>query len=97
MSIRVSTEDTAADRVRAARAERLESWKEITVYFHRSVRCVQRWDASESLPVHRHVHAVRRTVFAFRSELEVWSRARVIATAVQKAGTEPPIGNSALV
>ncbi len=78
MSTRAIIEETAADRVRAASAERLESWKEIAVYFRRSVRCVQRWERSESLPVHRHVHAVGGSVFAFRRELEVWSRARVI-------------------
>lgn len=78
MSIRASIEETTADRVPAARAERLESWKEIAVYFRRSVRCVQRWERCESLPVHRHLHTVGGTVFAFRSELEIWSRARAI-------------------
>lgn len=76
MSTKAFIEETAADQIPAAFAERLESWKEIAVYFRRSVRCVQRWERSESLPVHRHVHAVCGTVYAFRSELEVWSRAR---------------------
>jgi hypothetical protein len=35
---------------------RLESWKEIASYLRRTVRTVQRWEAAEGLPVHRHVH-----------------------------------------
>ncbi|MEK7752793.1 MAG: protein kinase [Acidobacteriota bacterium] len=56
--------------------ERLESWKEIAAYLGREVRTVQRWEAEEGLPVHRHPHKKLGTVYAFRSEIDNWMRAR---------------------
>jgi hypothetical protein len=55
---------------------KLGSWKEIAAYFNRSVRCVQRWERSEALPIHRHFHARAATVYAFPPELETWRFAR---------------------
>ncbi len=55
---------------------RLESWKEIAAFFHRDVRTVQRWEAREGMPVHRHLHLDRNAVFAFTSELDEWWRLR---------------------
>jgi len=57
-------------------ADRLDSWKEIACYLNRNVRTVQRWEASESMPVHRHLHAKSGSVHAFRSELDAWRRDR---------------------
>lgn len=57
-------------------ADRLESWKEIAAYLHRDVRTVQRWEAAEGLPVHRHQHKKRGSVFALRSELDAWRSSR---------------------
>jgi len=54
----------------------LESWKQIAAYLDRSERTVRRWEASEGLPVHRREHEKQDTVFAFRHELEAWSRSR---------------------
>jgi hypothetical protein len=51
---------------------RLDSWKEIACYLKRSVRCVQRWEHSENLPVRRHGHARGMSVYAFREELDAW-------------------------
>ncbi len=53
-------------------AERLESWKEIAAYLKRDVRTVQRWEKSEGLAVHRHVHHSLGTVYAYKSELDAW-------------------------
>ena len=55
---------------------RLESWKAIAAYLNRDIRTVRRWEASEGLPVHRHHHLARSTVYAFPSELEAWRAAR---------------------
>jgi Tol biopolymer transport system component len=55
---------------------RLDSWKEIAAHFGKSVRTVQRWERTEGLPVHRHVHERRGTPFAFESELDVWFTTR---------------------
>ena len=56
---------------RAARG-RLDSWKEIAAYFGRSVRCVQRWERLEAMPVHRHLHRRAASVYAYRFELDAW-------------------------
>ena len=50
----------------------LHGWKEIASHFSRSVRCVQRWERNERLPVHRHNHARGSSVYAFVKELEAW-------------------------
>ena len=47
----------------------LDSWKEISLFLKRGIRTVQRWEATEGLPVHRHQHLKRGTVFAFPSEI----------------------------
>lgn len=51
---------------------RLDSWKEIAVYLSRSVRCVQRWERVEAMPVHRHQHRRGASVYAYRLELDAW-------------------------
>jgi tetratricopeptide (TPR) repeat protein len=56
--------------------ERLDSWKEIARHFKREVRTVRRWEADEGLPVHRHFHKVRGSVYAFTSELDAWRAGR---------------------
>ena len=54
----------------------LESWKQIAAYLDRSERTVRRWEATEGLPVHRRAHERQDTVFAYRHEIESWSRSR---------------------
>jgi hypothetical protein len=54
----------------------LESWKQIAAYLGRSERTVRRWESSEGLPVHRREHEKRDSVFAFKHEIESWSRVR---------------------
>ena len=58
------------------RGERLESWKEIAAYLGRGVTTVQRWEQQEGLPVHRLPHAKKGSIFAIKSELDDWRRAR---------------------
>ena len=57
-------------------SDRLDSWKEVAAYLKRDVTTVQRWERREGLPVHRHLHDKLGSVYAFRSELDVWSRSR---------------------
>ena len=52
--------------------DRLDSWKEIAAYLRRGVRTVRRWERDEGLPVHRHVHRVLGSVYAFKSEIDRW-------------------------
>ncbi len=51
---------------------RLDSWKEIATYLKRDVRTVRRWETTEGLPVHRHLHRARPSVYAFSSEIDAW-------------------------
>jgi TolB-like protein/Flp pilus assembly protein TadD len=55
---------------------RLDSWKEIAVYLNRDVTTVQRWEKREGMPVHRHVHDKRGSVYAIPEELDEWVRSR---------------------
>jgi len=59
--------------------ERLDSWKEVAVYLKRDVRTVQRWERKEGLPIHRHVHDKKGSVFAFKSELDTWRAQRLLS------------------
>ena len=52
--------------------QRLDSWKEIATYLKRDERTVRRWEAQQGLPVHRHLHTKGASVYAFRSEIDVW-------------------------
>jgi len=52
--------------------DRLDGWKEIAAHLRRSVRCVQRWERKEGLPVLRHQHAKGATVYAYRHEVDQW-------------------------
>jgi len=54
----------------------LESWKQIAAYLERSERTVRRWETNEGLPVHRREHDKQDTVYAYKHEIESWSRSR---------------------
>jgi pentatricopeptide repeat protein len=54
----------------------LDSWKEIAVYLNRDVTTVQRWEKREGMPVHRHVHEKRGSVYAVPEELDSWIQSR---------------------
>jgi Tol biopolymer transport system component len=56
--------------------DRLGSWKAIAAYVKRDVTTVQRWERREGMPVHRHLHDKRGSVYAFRSELDAWLEGR---------------------
>jgi TolB-like protein/tetratricopeptide (TPR) repeat protein len=56
----------------------LDSWKEIAAYVKRDITTAQRWEKREAMPVHRHVHDKRGSVYAYRSELDAWLRGRAL-------------------
>ena len=58
--------------VAASPDDRLDSWKEIAAYLKRGVRTVRRWERDEGLPVHRQVHRVLGSVYAYKSEIDTW-------------------------
>src|SRR6266571_94924 len=53
-------------------SDRLDSWKQIASHFGKSERTVRRWQQIEGLPVHRHLHQQRGSVWAYRAELDQW-------------------------
>jgi TolB-like protein/Tfp pilus assembly protein PilF len=74
--------------------ERLDSWKAIAAYLKRDVTTVQRWERREGMPVHRHLHDKRGSVYALASELDAWRESR---TALDESDAAPePVGASAV-
>jgi TolB-like protein len=59
-------------RKTSAADDRLDSWKEIAAYMKREIRTLHRWEAHEGLPIHRHLHKERGSVYAYKSELDSW-------------------------
>ena len=59
-----------------AGGDRLDSWKEVAAYLKRDVRTVHRWEAEQGLPIRRHLHKKRATVYAYKAEVEAWWNAR---------------------
>jgi tetratricopeptide (TPR) repeat protein len=55
-----------------AQSRRLDSWKEIAVFFGRDERTVKRWEKERLLPVHRIPGKSKGGVFAYESELRDW-------------------------
>jgi hypothetical protein len=62
------------DRQRATRPARL--LEDVAAHLKRDHSTVQRWERREDRPVHRHIHDRLGSVYAFRSELDAWQRAR---------------------
>jgi TolB-like protein len=80
--------------VAASPEDRLDSWKEIAAYLRRGVRTVRRWEREEGLPVHRQVHRVLGSVYAYKSEIESWRQSgqRRPAASPSTAGrSDPPV------
>jgi hypothetical protein len=57
----------------------LQSWKEIGAYLQKDITTVRRWEKKEGLPVHRHTHERRSTVYAYPSEIDGWRASRKVA------------------
>ena len=68
--------------------DRLDSWKDIAAYVKRDVSTVQRWEKREGMPVYRHVHEKRGSVYAYRSELDTWWQRR--APRIERTEECPP-------
>ena len=52
-------------------SKRLDSWKDIATYLERDESTVRRWE-KEGLPVHRHLHKSKASVYAYETEIDVW-------------------------
>jgi TolB-like protein/Tfp pilus assembly protein PilF len=81
--------------------KKLDSWGEIASYLGREVRTVQRWERTEGLPVRRHEHKKKSTVYAYSGELDAWIKNRqpkddpeaddAFARELEMTGTDSPI------
>jgi TolB-like protein/Flp pilus assembly protein TadD len=70
-------------------SERLDSWKKIAAYLKRDESTVRRWE-KEGLPVHRHAHKKKATIYAYTSEIDAWwSVGRVRLEAAEPAAAGP--------
>ena len=78
---------------------KLDSWKEIADFLNREVRTVQRWERSEGLPVRRHAHTNKSSVYAYASELERWLKNRQPknVSAPHRESPQPASGKARLV
>jgi hypothetical protein len=71
-AVRMEMSGLSASAPERSAHDRLDSWKEIASYLRKGERTVRRWERTEGLPVYRHTHQKQATVYAFRSELDVW-------------------------
>ena len=71
--------------------KQLGSWKEIAVYLNRDVTTVQRWEKREGMPVHRHVHDKRGSVYALPGELDEWVQSRRMRVEEPAIKAEPEL------
>ena len=69
--------------------KRLDSWKEIASYLNRDVTTVQRWEKREGMPVHRHLHDKRGSVYALTEELDEWIQSRRLRAEEPEERLEP--------
>lgn len=80
--------------VRNTPQKTLESWKQIAAYLERGERTVRRWETTEKLPVHRREHEKQDTVFAYKHEIDAWSRVRTkIPSDISNDDVETPPTN----
>lgn len=71
-------------------SKRLEGWKEISAYFGRGVRTVQRWETALGMPVHRMAMVKGETVYALVEELEAWRREVESRAGAGRAASDGP-------
>lgn len=64
---------------------RLNSWKEIAAYLQSSVRTVRRWEGQEGLPIRRHIHGKRGTVYSFAHDIDAWLDGRSVSKGAKHA------------
>lgn len=69
-------DSTPSGEASGPKGQRLDSWKEIAAYLGRNTRTIQLWEENEALPVHRHFHSGRASVYAYTAELDDWRKSR---------------------
>jgi TolB-like protein/Flp pilus assembly protein TadD len=89
---------TSPEQAPGGPSARLDSWKEIAAYLKRGTRTVRRWERREGLPVHRHLHGKKATVYGFADEIDAWLRSRSAAAGArqppQRLTSQPSAGRA---
>jgi len=73
----------------AEASDRITGWSDVAAHLRKSVRTAQRWEKICSLPVHRITTPNGEVVYAFRTELDEWLRARQPKVPIPKTSTFP--------
>ena len=68
--------------------ESLDSWKAIAGYLKCDERTVRRWE-KEGLPVHRHMHKKRASVYAYKADVDSWWERDRLRLQVAEATASP--------
>ena len=79
---------------------RLDSWKEIALFFGRDERTVKRWEKERGLPVYRVPGSARGGVFAYVDELNGWLQGTAVeepTPAVETESSKTPAWESSSV
>jgi len=88
---------SASSQPKLVDQDRLDGWKDIAAYLCRNERTLRRWEEREGLPVHRHAHDKRSSVYAYRIELEHWLSSRAPEREEGKESPEEvPVANEPL-
>src|SRR3954464_12787284 len=61
---------------------KLDSWKEIAAYLQRDAKTARKWEKEEGLPIHRHAHNSRSSVYAYTEEIDRWRVTRKVVVEV---------------
>src|SRR6266403_2194543 len=75
--------------------DRLDSWKESAACLKRAVTTAERWEKREGMPVRRHLHDTRGSVYASRADLDAWVRNRNLQAAQESESNSPSSNPSA--
>jgi hypothetical protein len=70
----MSADDDKTHVQQRSNEKRFDSWKEISSFFGKDERTVQRWEKEYNLPIHRRTELKKSRVWAFRHELENWEK-----------------------
>ncbi|MEN8154404.1 MAG: tetratricopeptide repeat protein [Acidobacteriota bacterium] len=68
--------------------ERLDSWKEISLYLDRSEKTCRNWATSLGLPIHRIGKSPKARVFAYKNELDTWLKEIDDSKIAEKGGNK---------
>lgn len=71
-------------------SRRLDSWKEIAIFFGKGVRTVKRWETERELPIHRTPGKPGGSVYAFTDELSAWLHSPTFSAQEGASQSEEP-------